>query len=182
MSAKDELTGAVLDHLLSGAGGEGLDRSLRALAGAIGVGHSLLLYHFGSRDGLLAAVHEECERRERAHLAAFGAEDADARTTMHRMWRHLAEPRMWPVYRLGFALRARRPAGADAVREPWIDELLPLVRAMGVPGAGARAEALLWLATCRGLLFELVTGADPLAVDAAAEAFFAHYSGAPQTR
>ncbi|WP_329366009.1 TetR/AcrR family transcriptional regulator [Streptomyces sp. NBC_00669] len=181
MSAKDELTGAVLDHLLSDAGREGLDGSLRSLAGAIGVGHSLLLYHFGSREGLLVAVHEACERRERAHLAAFGAEDADPATTMRRMWRHLAEPRMWPLYRVGFALRARRP-GVDETREPWIDELLPLVRAVGVPAGRARAEALLWLATSRGLLRELTTGADPLAVDAAAEAFFAHYVTAARER
>lgn len=172
MSAKDELAGAVLDHLLGDEGRDGLDGSLRALAGAIGVGHSLLLYHFGSREGLLAAVHEQCERRERAHLAAFRAQGGDPVSTMRRMWRHLAEPRMWPLYRLGFALRSRRP-GVDGTREPWIAELLPLVGAVGVPADRARAEAMLWLGTSRGLLWELATGADPSEVDAAAEVFFA---------
>jgi hypothetical protein len=34
-----------------------------------------------------------------------------------------------------------------------------------------------WLATWRGLLWELTTGADQMTVEAAAEAFFAHYRG-----
>jgi hypothetical protein len=62
-------------------------------------------------------------------------------------------------------------------RAPWIEALLPLVRAVGVPEELARAEAFLWLATCRGLLWELTTGADQMAVEAVAEAFFAHYTG-----
>lgn len=193
-SARETLAQAVLDHLLGGGAGDrgGLDQSLRGLASAVGVGHSLLLYHFGSKNGLLTAVHDACERRERDHLAAFRAEEADrARraagrspggqgaapdpfTTMRRMWRHLAEPRMWPLYRIAFALRARDP-GADDSRAPWVEALLPLVRAVGVPPGRAPAEALLWIATCRGLLWELVTGADPAAVDAAAEAFHHRY-------
>src|SRR3569623_651665 len=66
--AKEALTEAVLTHFL--AGGR-LDESLRATAAAVGVGHSLLLYHYGSRARLLTEVHLACERRERAHLAAL---------------------------------------------------------------------------------------------------------------
>jgi hypothetical protein len=88
------------------------------------------------------------------------------------MWRHLADPRLWPVYRLGFSLRAARgPSTADdADRAAWVAAIQPLAEALGVPPETSADVALLWVATCRGLLWELVTGADPAAVDRAAEA------------
>jgi hypothetical protein len=94
---------------------------------------------------------------------------------MRAMWRHLADPGLWPLYRLGFSLRAARgPSAADdADRAAWVTAIEPLARALGVPEARAKDVALLWVATCRGLLWELVTGADPAAVDRAADALLA---------
>ena len=164
---------AVLDHLLSGGRA---DASLRSLAAGSGVSHSLLLYHFGSRDGLLLAVHQACEQRQRDHLAALRLTGTDPVATMRAMWRHLADPAMWPLYRLGFTLGSLRTAKpADEDRDLWLAALTPLVRAVGGPEESAAAEAQLWLATSRGLLWELVTGADPAVVTAAAMRFFAHY-------
>ena len=52
-SAKDLLLDQVVDHFVA----EGMgDLSLRKIAAAIGTSHRMLLYHFGSREGLLAAV------------------------------------------------------------------------------------------------------------------------------
>jgi AcrR family transcriptional regulator len=46
------------------------DLSLRQLAAAIGTSHRMLLYHFGSREGLLAAVTRAVEEQQQpARLA-----------------------------------------------------------------------------------------------------------------
>ena len=174
-AARDKLADAVLTHLLDG-GSPG--ESLRALAAGVGVSHSLLLYHFGSTAGLLAEVHAACERRERKHLAALRITGRQPVSVMRAMWQHLAQPRMWPIYRLGFALRLRDDVptpGQDREREAWVSALEPLVAAFDLDPVRARDESLLWVATCRGLLWELVTGADPKRVHHAAERFFTHY-------
>lgn len=174
-AAQDRLAEAVLHHLLEGGSPEG---SLRSFASAVGVGHSLLLYHFGSTSGLLSAVQLACERREREHLAALRVGGHEPIRVMHAMWQHLADRRMWPVYRLGFTLRLRADVATeqqDTDRDAWITALQPLVSALGVDPAHAPDESLLWVATCRGLLWELVTGADPERVHRAASSFFAHY-------
>lgn len=169
-SAREALTSAALDHFLTGGA---TDESLRTTATALGVGHSLLIYHFGSRDGLLAAVHAACEQRLRDDLAALEVGSTDPSDVIGSMWRHLADPLRWPLYRLGFALVARTgQAPEDDVRF-WTQALRPLVVATGTPDGDADDEALLWLATTRGLLWQLVTGADPGAVDRAAERFLA---------
>ena len=173
-SARDKLTDAALAQLLDAGSPE---QSLRSFAAALGVSHSLLLYHFGSTVGLLSAVHRACEQRQREHLGTLRTGGADPVAIMRAMWRHLAVPSMWPVYRLRFALRVRADvvttADQQAERDQWVAAVVPLVRALGIPRA--RDEALLWVATCRGLLWELVTGADPVVVNRAAHRFFGHY-------
>ena len=52
-SAKDVLLERVVDHFVADGLG---DLSLRKIAGAIGTSHRMLLYHFGSKDGLLLEV------------------------------------------------------------------------------------------------------------------------------
>ena len=175
-AARGRLAEAVLTHLLDGGSPEG---SLRSFASAVGVSHSLLLYHFGSTSGLLSAVHIACEQREREHLATLQISGKRPVPVMRAMWQHLAQPHMWPVYRLGFALRLRadvRTEDQDTERDAWVTVLQPLVSELDIGPGRTRDESLLWVATCRGLLWELVTGADPKRVDRAAERFFAHYA------
>src|SRR5205823_2488094 len=47
----------------------GADRSLRSLAADLGTSHRMLIYHFGSKEGLLTAVAREVEARQRVALA-----------------------------------------------------------------------------------------------------------------
>lgn len=177
--AKAALTEAVLDHFLTAGR---LDESLRTTASAIGVSHSLLLYHFGSRDELLAAVHLACEQRQRIHLEKLRLETADPIEILRVMWSHLSQPEMWPTYRLGFSLGARlgdADGSLDDGRQQWLSSLTELTTALGLRDSGATDEAVLWLAACRGLLWELVTGADPGAIDRAAEQLFRHAAYPP---
>jgi AcrR family transcriptional regulator len=53
-------------------------RNLRRLAEALGTSHRMLIYHFGSKDGLLVAIVDEVEARQRAALAELQVEAAAA--------------------------------------------------------------------------------------------------------
>ena len=61
------LLDAVIEHFTA----EGLaDQSLRRIAEAIGSSHRMLLYHFGSKDGLLLEVVRAVEARTQVRLAS----------------------------------------------------------------------------------------------------------------
>ena len=67
--ARDRLLDAVIEHFVA----DGLaDQSLRRIAEATGTSHRMLLYHFGSREGLMLAVVRAVEARTRAMLGRAG--------------------------------------------------------------------------------------------------------------
>ena len=64
-SARDVL----LDKTMAHVAAHGMsDLSLRELAAAIGTSHRMLLYHFGSREGLVAAIVDAMESQQREAL------------------------------------------------------------------------------------------------------------------
>jgi AcrR family transcriptional regulator len=148
------------------------DMSLRELAAAIGTSHRMLLYHFGSREGLLTAVAQAVEEGQRAAVSEWGIAAGDARG----LWQHFSDPQLWPAERLFFELYAhallRRPGTEgflDNAIEPWITALVPvLTREAGLDDKTARAEARLAVAVTRGLLLDLLATGDR---DGATEAF-----------
>src|SRR5581483_4148265 len=86
------------------AGANGLsDVSLRQMAAELGTSHRMLIYHFGSKEGLLVAVINEMERRQ---LEAMEALDADPSLSpaeqVRSLWTQLADPALWPHERLFF--------------------------------------------------------------------------------
>jgi AcrR family transcriptional regulator len=170
MTARARLLEQVVEHLLAHGLG---DASLRRLASAVGTSHRMLLYHFGSRDGLLAAAVDEVERRQ---LAALGdlvsAEDPAA--AGRRMSERLADPALAPLERLFFELYGRGLNGDEAVAgwprqavESWLDPLVAILVGYGLDAETARAEATLSLATSRGLLLDLLATGDRDRYDAA---------------
>ncbi len=72
MSRESLLSDAVEHFAKNGIG----DASLRSIATSIGTSHRMLIYHFGSREGLLAEVVRTVEQQQRDLLA-----DADGRPT-----------------------------------------------------------------------------------------------------
>jgi AcrR family transcriptional regulator len=52
------------------------DVSLRELARAIGSSHRMLIYHFGSKEGLLVAIVQAVEEATRGLFAEFAADPA----------------------------------------------------------------------------------------------------------
>ena len=67
-TARERLLESVIRHFAA----DGLaDQSLRRIAEAIGTSHRMLLYHFGSKDGLLLEVVRAVEARTEARLVAW---------------------------------------------------------------------------------------------------------------
>jgi AcrR family transcriptional regulator len=177
-SARERLLAAAMDHVAQHGVG---NLSLRALAAALGTSHRMLIYHFGSREGLLIEVIRTVEAQQRAALAQMLLdEDAPTGETMRRMWRRLADPELWPNERLFFEIYAQALQGSphalpllDGIVDLWVEPLTRIAVAQGRPEAEARAEARLGVAVTRGLLLDLLATGDRAAVDAAMERYIA---------
>lgn len=165
----DAVIAFVADHGLS-------ELSLRELAEGAGTSHRMLLYHFGSRAGLVAAVAAEVEARQRAALAAVPADAAGVSGTVEAVWRQVSAPDVLPFVPLFFEVLGqalqRRP-GTESflvhLTAPWVDEGLALARARGVEAT--EADARLAIAVVRGLLIDLAATGDHAAAAAALARF-----------
>jgi AcrR family transcriptional regulator len=176
--ARERLLDAAVRHALDAGIA---DLSLRQLAAAIGTSHRMLLYHFGSREGLLVAVTQAVEEQQRAALLDSGVGPHDAR----RSWERLSDPKLWPQERLFFELYAYALRGRpgterflDGIVESWV---APVAAALVEAGAGeqtARADARLAVAVVRGLLLDLLATGDRAGVTEAYERFVQHVSAA----
>jgi AcrR family transcriptional regulator len=182
-SAKERLRDAVIEHFAA----DGLaDQSLRRIAEAVGSSHRMLLYHFGSKDGLLLEVVRAVEARTRAQFTAAGDAAAPERVDelVRAMWRYVADPELGDFERLFFALYGRALQGEAGARpllrddiETWLAANTSVAATAGVPEAVARAHARLGLAVTRGLLLDLLATGDRAGVDAALEVFAERYAG-----
>ena len=167
---------ALLDKVMAYAAEQGLaDKSLREIASGVGTSHRMLLYHFGSREGLLAALVASVEERQRAVLAAL-SEEGDPAEVMLRLWEQVSQPALRPFIRLFFAtvgLAVQGVPGTQALLDnlttPWLEQGDAAARRLGVPADPATVR--LGVAVSRGLLLELVAGAEPADVDASYRLF-----------
>jgi AcrR family transcriptional regulator len=162
------------------------DISLRELAAALGTSHRMLIYHFGSKEGLFVAVVQEAEIRQRQLLAnlsggtADGGGTADFAALARRFWQQLRSPELAPLERLflelyGQALQGRSyalPVLADFV-DSWVQPLIPALMAAGLSRSEARAEARLGIAVGRGLLLDVLATGDVTGADEAYERYLA---------
>ena len=173
--ARERLLTAAVEQAMRG----GItDMSLRELAAAIGTSHRMLLYHFGSREGLLTAVAGAVEEAQRAVVSEWGITRANAR----RLWQHFSDPQLWPAERLFFELYAHallaRPGTEgflDHAVEPWVAALTPAIaKEAGLDDQTARAEARLAVAVTRGLLLDVLATGDRVAVTEAFERYLDH--------
>jgi AcrR family transcriptional regulator len=176
--ARERLLAAAMEHVAEHGVG---DLSLRGLAAALGTSHRMLIYHFGSREGLLIEVIRAVEEQQREALRLILEQEADAPPAeiMRRMWARVADPALWPNVRLFFEVYAQALQGSphalpllDGIVDAWVEPLAALV-APDRPAAEARAEARLGVAVVRGLLLDLLATGDRDAVDAAMERYIA---------
>ncbi|MCD9623959.1 TetR/AcrR family transcriptional regulator [Rhabdothermincola salaria] len=161
-TARAELLSRVMDHVAA----HGLsDVSLRELAGSVGTSHRMLLYHFSSREGLVAAVVESMEDRQRQALEALSTEAASPRQLIEAQWAQLSDPATRPFVLLFFEVLALalhdRPGTEgflDHLTEPWLDLAERL--ATDLDARTDRDELRLGVAVSRGLLLEAVASGD----------------------
>jgi len=183
--AKQRLIADAIEYLaVHGVG----DISLRGLAAALGTSHRMLIYHFGSKDGLLVEVVRTMEQRQRDLFAQLQLDpDAAPHEIARRFWQHLADPALWPHERLFFELYGRALQGdpgaaplLDGIIEHWLEPVAEWSRRQGMPPATARANARLGLAVTRGLLLDLLATGDRDGVEAAMEHFITIYQAATE--
>jgi AcrR family transcriptional regulator len=177
MSAKDRLLAGAIDYVAEHGLGE---LSLRQLATALGTSHRMLIYHFGSKEGLLVAVVREVERRQRAIFTAADALDGPPAAVQRRMWHRLADPALGPLERLFFEMYGQALQGRpgtegllDDIIESWLTTAAEVAEHLGLSQTEARARARLSVAVVRGLLMDLLATGDRAGVDAAMEQFIA---------
>jgi AcrR family transcriptional regulator len=153
------------------------DLSLREIAALAGTSHRMLIYHFGSRDGLYAAVVGRIEASQRVLLAALTEGPADLAEASRAYWRQLADPALAPAERLFYEIYAQAlhnrswaPSFRAAVIDAWEGPLIELFARIVGP-AESRAAARLGLAVTRGLLLDLLLTGDRGVADDAMELF-----------
>jgi AcrR family transcriptional regulator len=153
------LLDAAIDHF--GRHGIG-DTSLRGIAEALGTSHRMLIYHFGSREGLLAEVTREVELRQREVMTATYDTDLPPLEAAAKYWEETVEAtlRYGPLF---FELAANAMQGkehAQAFRDEliaaWLPSVTELCLVIGIPEEQAETHARLALGAARGLLLDLL--------------------------
>jgi AcrR family transcriptional regulator len=147
--------------------------SLRPLAAEIGSSPRVLIYLFGSKDGLLREVLAASRARQLAVVQGAMAECAHPADVLSRLWAWMCEPAHRGVARLFFEAYVRSLGGG----EPWAGFALdsvrdwepPLRRILTRPDVAppADAEVALALAVLRGLLLDLLATGEAERVDLA---------------
>ncbi|GIM94837.1 TetR/AcrR family transcriptional regulator [Paractinoplanes toevensis] len=145
----------VREHGLSGL-------SLRPLAAAIGSSPRVLLFLFGSKEGLVTALLARARADELALLATLGEQDG-LPAAARAVWGWLSDEAHRPLLRLWLEAYARSTVDGDG--GPWAgfaratvaDWLAVLEKAD--PGAGAARRTAV-LAVLRGALLDLLATGD----------------------
>lgn len=182
--ARDQLLAKVMAHVAE----TGLsDASLREIADAVGTSHRMLNYHFGGRDGLVAAIVEAMEAQQREALRALAEGAASPTDVVRAQWAELSRPEVAPFVRLFFEVLALALHGRpgtegflDGLTEPWIEvggEVADRIGAQVDP-----AELRLGIAVMRGLLVDALASGDVEAAGAALDRFLAMWEAARAAR
>ena len=166
---RQELLSDVLDFARQNGIGE---VSLRELAEFVGSSHRMLLYHFGSREGLLAAIVAHNEEREREIAAAYAEAGTAPIEALRESWQRLRKSNRAGEERLFFELAAmamyRRP-GTERLPDDLIERWVEVARNARVDAAQLRLD----VAVIRGLLLDLLLTGDRKGTDAAFDRYLA---------
>ena len=151
------------------------DLSLRQLAAAIGTSHRMLIYHFGSREGLLVAVTRAVEERERETLLGPGPAAADARQRVEAHQRRRTSGRRSACSSSSTRCALRGRPGTEGflegIVESWVGPMADALVEAGRDRTAARADARLGVAVVRGLLLDLLATGERQEVDEAFDRF-----------
>jgi AcrR family transcriptional regulator len=149
------------------------DLSLRPLARAVGSSGRGLLYHFGSKEGLIDKVFTLLRERQRIAYAEMGAISfVPLSNGCLEIWKAMSSSKSEPHFRLFFeaySLALRHPQRfADFLRnsiEDWLDFVAAPMSREGYSKADARAFATLILAGFRGFMLDYCASHDRKRLD-----------------
>lgn len=163
-SRREEWTAAATDYVLE----HGLiTLSLRPLAAALGTSDRMLIYHFGSKDHLVADVLRTSNERACAAVAALPP-SRDPRAAVLDLWELMKAPAIAPCTRLyveaaALGLLGREPY-VSVVREAnavWIRCLAEHLARSGVDAADVRRVVGLLDAAFLGFQLDLPLDVHP---------------------
>ncbi|MBV8087458.1 MAG: TetR/AcrR family transcriptional regulator [Chloroflexi bacterium] len=175
---------ALLSRAISYVQANGVsDLSLRDLAKAIGTSHRMLIYHFGSKEGLMVAIVQAVEQAQREFFASFAMDQTLAPEEAGRkFWLQVSSPELSANVRLFFELYGqalqKRPGTEgflDDIVGSWVRPLTDYGQTRGIPKDQAEADARLGVAVIRGLLLDLVATGQQEQVEQAYERYLALY-------
>lgn len=174
VNPRQRLLDAAIDHIAE----RGVsDLSLRELAAAIGSSHRMLIHHFGGREGLLVAVVQAVEERQRALVVELDPTDSPG-DAMRAWWKHISQQALWANERLFFELYGQALQGRpgtvallDGIVDAWLEPAATILTELGLPDGEAAAR--LGIAVTRGLLLDLLATQDVERVDAAMDVHIA---------
>ena len=158
----EQATDYVLEHGLIGL-------SLRPLAQALGTSDRMLLYHFGSKDDLVASVLRVSNDRSVQMIARLPSAP-DVRTAVRELWTAMLEPSLLRCQRMYVEAAALGLFGsepyASVVKEAnrdWVTALAAHLSGSGVPADRAGRATALLDAAFSGFLLDLPLDAgDPV--------------------
>ena len=166
---RERLLDACTDHALE----HGLPDRLEPLATAAGTSNRMLIYHFGTRDGLLREILGQARRRQVATWTDLLRlrPDEPYPATLARAWSAISGPEGRPYLRMFTRLHdtAGAPLWPGFRRTATTDWLAPLEEGMGSLGRPELATVV--LAVIRGLLMDLDATGDTARTDQAFQAF-----------
>lgn len=154
-----------------------VDRSLRDIAADAGTSHRMVLYHFGSREGLISAIVDSIEASQRALLQEMATTCDTAAELVMALWRQVSSEEMRPFVRLFFeslAATAGTEAG-DRLTASWLEVaegVTPLVGEEFDP-----VELRLGVAVSRGLLIDVLASGDAGPATVALQRFVEMWQG-----
>jgi len=166
---RDQAVDYVLSHGVA-------DLALRPLAKALKTSARMLIYHFGSREGLMRQILTGIREREDARIQAWFRSGKKPRTLPEFLswyWKRLSALRARPAVRLIFelyALALRNPRDYPGVLEDPLTYWQRLTEKAGIGSKVDSVEPTLLLATTRGLLLDLCATGDRARVERAMEA------------
>jgi AcrR family transcriptional regulator len=165
---RDQAVDYVLTHGVA-------DLSLRPLARALKTNARMLVYHFGSREGLKRQILIGLRERGDARIQAWFQNGKKPRTLpefLRWYWKRMSAPQLRPALRLVFelyALALRNPKQYSGVLEDPIAHWQKLTEQAGIPSKADDGEATLLLASTRGLFLDLCATGDRARVGRALE-------------
>jgi AcrR family transcriptional regulator len=171
---RERLRDQAVDYVLSHGVG---NLTLRPLAKALRTNARMLIYHFGSREGLMREVLARLREREDARIQAWFRASKKRRTLpefLRWQWQRLSAPQARSAARLIFelyTLALRHPRDYPGVLEDPLAYWQKLTEQAGVDSKTGAIEATLLLAMTRGLLLDLCATGDRARVGRAMNMF-----------